>query len=118
MMPSAPQAPPRPKGASAMIWAEPPERSTVFNLPLAKNAMERLSKDQKGKIALSVSGSWRASSELAGRTQIVVLPSAPEAAKAIADPSGERTGGPALSPVRLTWAFSGGLMTVRMDGAD
>ena len=60
MTPSAPHAPPRPKEASARIWGEPPDRSTVFNLPSAKNAMERPSKDQKGKMESSVPG------ELAG----------------------------------------------------
>lgn len=84
-----------------MTWGEPPETSTIFSFPSAKNASERLSKDQKGKIAPPVSGSGRASRELVGRTQIVVLPSAPAAANAIEEPSGETTGGPALSPVRL-----------------
>src|ERR1700678_326007 len=116
MTPSAPHAPPRPKEASARIWGEPPDRSTVFNLPSAKNAMERPSKDQKGKMESSVPRSWRASRELTGRIQIEVLPSTPVAANATLERSSERTGGPAVSPVRLTCACSGGLMAVRIDG--
>src|ERR1700751_469606 len=116
MLPSEPHAPPRPYGASAMTWAVPPATSTTLSFPLAKNARDRLSKDQKGKIAPSGSASSCASRELVGRTQIVLLPSASAAAKAIAEPSGEMIGGPALSPVRLMWVLSGGLMTERMLG--
>src|SRR5580698_4395298 len=118
MVPSGAHAPPRPKGASAMIWADPPSISMVFNRPSPKNAMERLSGDQKGKVAFSEPGMGCASSEFVGRSQSIVLLSTPEAAKAMAEPSGERTGGPAESPMRLSVVFSGGLMTVRMDCAD
>ncbi len=89
-----------------------------FSLPSAKNPRERLSGDQKGKIAPSVPGSACASSEFMGRTQSAVLPSAPVAANAMDAPSGESTGGPAESPVRLNVVFSGGSMTVRMERAD
>src|SRR5262245_23507348 len=77
--------------------------------------MDRLSKDQKGKMAPSVSRSWRSSSESTGRTQIAYLPSGPLAVKAMVEPSGEMIGGPALSPARLMCNFSGGLMTVRTE---
>src|SRR5215469_17227674 len=116
MLPSEPHAPPRPYGASAMTWAVPPATSTTLSFPLAKNARDRPSKDQKGKIAPSVSPSSCASSELVGRTQIALLPSASVAAKAIAEPSGEMIGGPALSPVRLMWVLTGGLMAEPMLG--
>src|SRR3954449_7184243 len=89
----------------------------VFNLPSAKNPMERLSGDQNGKTAFSVAASRRASSEFAGRTQTLVWLSVPVAVKATYVPSGDKTGGPAESPVRLSVVFSGGLMTLRMDGA-
>src|SRR6266853_5171669 len=115
--PPGPQAPPRPSWASQITCVEPPFRSIVFNLLSAKNPSERLSGDQKGKIALSVSGSAWASSEFMGRTHRPVLPSAPVAANTIDVPSDESTGGPAPSPVRLSVVFSGGLMTVRMAGA-
>src|ERR1700683_2859561 len=94
--PSAPQAPPRPKAASAMTWGEPPERSTDFSFASAKKAMEWLSNDQKRKMAFSDPAIWRASSELTGRTQRVLLPSAPVAVNAIIEPSGEITAGPAV----------------------
>src|SRR5579864_2626789 len=54
-------APPRPSRASQTTWAALPSISIVFNLFPAKNPIERLSGDQKGKIALSVSGRARAS---------------------------------------------------------
>src|SRR5277367_3911830 len=111
--PSAPQAPPRPKMTSASDCAEPPLISIVFSLFSAKKPSDRLSGDQKGKIAPSVSASARASKAFTGRTQMEVFPSVPMAAKAMDKPSGDNTGGPAPSPVKLNEAFSGGLMTVR-----
>ena len=93
--PPGPQAPPRPNGASAITCAEPPFKSTVFNFPSAKNPSERLSGDQKGKIAFSVPGTTRTTSESMGRTQIEVLPSALVAVNATLAPSGDSTGGPA-----------------------
>src|SRR6202521_1625263 len=71
--PPGPQAPPRPSWASQIACTEPPFRSIVFNLLSAKNPSERLSGDQKGKIALSVSGSGWASGEFIGRTHRPVL---------------------------------------------
>ena len=53
-----------------------------------------------------------------GRTQIEVLPSALVAVNATLAPSGDSTGGPAESPIRLSVVFSGGIMTVRVTCAD
>src|ERR1039457_5827222 len=53
-----------------------------------------------------------------GRTQSAGFPSAPAAVNAMDAPSGDSTGGPAVSPVRLSVVLSGGLMTVRMDCTD
>src|SRR5580698_3167774 len=114
--PSAPHAPPRPKGASATTCTEP-LKSTVFNLPSAKNPSDRLSGDQKGKTAFSLPDRMCASNESIGRTHIAVLPSDLLAVKASMLPSGDKTGGPAESPVRLSVVPSGGLMTVRITGA-
>src|SRR6202167_2132176 len=79
--PPGPHAPPRPKGASATTCGGPPLRSIVFSLLSAKNPSEWPSGDQKEKPAFSVPGNLLASSNFIGRTQSVVLPSAPVAAK-------------------------------------
>src|SRR5664279_6252946 len=115
--PSGPHVPPRPSATSQTANGEPLLRSIVFSFVSAKNPSERLSGDQKGKIAFSVPGITRASSTFMGRTPSAVFPSAPVAANAMDVPSGDSTGGPAVSPVRLSVDFSGGLMTVRVDGA-
>src|ERR1700733_6390443 len=116
--PPGPHAPPRPSGTSQTTSADPTSRSMVLSLLSAKNPRERLSGDQKGKNAPSVPGSACASSPFVGRTQRAVLPSAPVAANAMDAPSGEITGGPAESPVKLNVAFSGGSMTARMERTD
>src|ERR1700731_2833358 len=110
-----PQAPPRPSGASQIICVPSDSLSTVLSLPSAKNPRERLSGDQKGKVASSLPGRARASTVFVRRTQSAVLPSAPVVANAMYVPSGESTGGPAESPVRLNVVFSGGSMTARME---
>ena len=56
MVPLGPQDAPRPMGASQMIVAGPPPMSMRFSLASAKKPIERLSGDQKGKIASSVPG--------------------------------------------------------------
>src|SRR6266567_5845373 len=117
IVPSGLQVPPLPKGASHITSAEPPLRSIVFNLPPAKKPRDRLSGDQKGKVAPSVSASGCASGAFMGRTQIVCLPSDPIATKTMAPPSGDNTGGPAKSPTRARLAFAGGLMDARTAGA-
>src|SRR5271168_3466161 len=53
-----------------------------------------------------------------GRTQSAILPSAPVAANASEAPSGDSTGGPPKSPVRLIVVFAGGSITVRVLCAD
>src|SRR5579863_9833106 len=112
---SGPHVAPRPSVASQTTCAAPPLRSIVFSLVSAKNPTERLSGDQNGNIAPAVPASMRASNVFVGRTQSAVLPSAAVAAKTIDAPSGESTGGPAESPVRLRLVFSGGSMTARME---
>src|SRR5580658_37627 len=91
--PLGPQAPPRPSGTSQTICVEPPSRSTVLSLPSAKNPRERLSGDQKGKVAASVPVSARAATALVGRTRSAVLPPAPVAANAMDEASSESAGG-------------------------
>src|SRR5262245_45284723 len=48
---------------------DPPKMPTFFNVPLAKNARNRLSGDQKGPSASSVPANSRAVSESSARTQ-------------------------------------------------
>src|ERR1700756_3336079 len=67
-------AAPRPSCASHSACAVVPLSSNTFILPSAKNPIERPSGDQKGKMALLVSGSSLASAPFIGRTQIDVLP--------------------------------------------
>ena len=97
------QVPPRPAPASQRVNAGPPARSIFFSLPSAKNAMERLSGDQKGSTAPSVPVSARAESESRSRTQSWSLPSS-VATKARRRPSGEIAG----RLVDLNVALSGG----------
>ena len=54
MTPSRFHVPPALRGASHSGCGGAPNRSTVFNLPSAKNPMKRLSGDQKGLAAPSV----------------------------------------------------------------
>jgi hypothetical protein len=56
MTPLALHVPPRAWGASHTITGGPPAMSTRFSLPSTKNAIERLSGDQKGNVAFSVPG--------------------------------------------------------------
>src|SRR5579884_1502629 len=108
------QAPPRPSCASQIACAVVALRSMIRSLPLAKNPSERLSGDQKGKIASLVSGRMRASAPLMGRTQRFVLPPLPTAVNARYEASGESTGGPARSEVKRNCSSGGGLITARM----
>src|ERR1700733_3776171 len=93
---------------------EPAFRSTRLSLPRTKNANERLSGDQKGKVAPNVPSSGCASRESMGRTQISRSPSFPTAVKAMSLPSGDSAGGPATSPVSRKGVLGGGLIEVRM----
>src|SRR5262252_9032193 len=76
------QLAPRPSCASQRICAVVALSSIVFSLPFAKNPRDRLSGDQKGKMASLVSGRVRASDAFVGRTQIAVFASVPVAVKA------------------------------------
>src|ERR1700730_6735699 len=57
MTPSRLHAPPKPCGALQSVVGRPPAISIFLSLPWAKNPMERLSGEQKGKAAPSVRGS-------------------------------------------------------------
>ena len=87
--------PPRALGASAMAMGMPPEASTVFSFPWAKNPSERLSGDQKGNMASSLLSISRGSAESSERTHKVRFPSGETATKATRRPSFESTGEPA-----------------------
>ena len=63
------QAPPRPWGASHNETGGPPATGIFFSFPPAKKAMNRLSGDQKGKLAESVPGSGCAATAPIGLTQ-------------------------------------------------
>ncbi len=54
MTPSELQLPSAPVGASQIFCAGPPVTSIFFNFPSAKNARNRLSGDQKGRVVPSV----------------------------------------------------------------
>src|SRR5206468_8772902 len=107
--------PPRALEASVTIAVGPPVAGTRLTLPSAKNPICRLSADQNGNEEPSVSSRRCAASALRGRTQIDLIPSA-RATKASCVPSGERTAGPAKSPVTSRATFSGGRMTARRTG--
>ena len=56
MTPSLFHAPPRPVWASQSVCTGPPDKSSLFNLPSAKNPSDLPSGDQNGKLAPSVLG--------------------------------------------------------------
>src|ERR1700730_15242269 len=87
--PSRFQVPPRLPGASQMVWGGPPEASIFLSFPSAKKPMKRLSGDQKGKEAFSVSGRGCIESESNGRIQRRFLPAGPRPTKGRFVPSGE-----------------------------
>src|ERR1700680_3025198 len=66
--PSLFHAPPRPSGASQIVWAGPPASATFFNLPGTKNPKKAPAGDQNGLGASSVPGTAWATSGLIGRT--------------------------------------------------
>ena len=59
---------PRPFGASASVSERPPVTAIVFSFRLVKNPIRRLSGDQNGSSAPSVSSSRRAIAESSDRT--------------------------------------------------
>ena len=62
------QLPPRDTLAGAIACGGPPATAIVRSEPLAKKPSDRLSGDQNGCVASSVSGSERATLESRGRT--------------------------------------------------
>src|SRR5258708_30935562 len=75
MSPSLFHVPPRPSEASQMVNGGPPEDSIFLSLPPAKNAMKRLSGDQKGYVAPSVPAKGCACEESRGRIHMTDFPS-------------------------------------------
>src|SRR5262249_10857065 len=90
--PSAFRVRPRPRGASQRTCGGPPEMSILLSFPGTKNPTERLSGDQKGKDASSVSLSGWAVRASSVRIHRIVSPEESFAAKTRRVPSGERTG--------------------------
>ena len=81
------QLPPRPYGASHSTNAAPPASGTFFSFRAAKNPMDPLSGDQKGRSRLRC-GIGRAASAASGRGQISYAGRAP-ATNTMFRPSGE-----------------------------
>src|SRR5215813_15269679 len=86
--PSALQAPPRPVGALASVCGAPPTMSARLSIPPAKKPIDRLSGDQKGNDAPSVSAIGSAVVDPNGRNQSCDCPST-VATKTSLRPSGE-----------------------------
>ena len=77
--------------------------SIRFNFPSAKNATDRLSGDQNGRLASSVPSSINGSKEFMRRSQSARRPVAASlATNAITVPSGEMEGGPVRRSVSAT----------------
>src|SRR5947207_15078098 len=87
MTPSRFHVPPLVGPTVINVCADPPSTSSRFNLPSAKNPMDRLSGDQKGDDPFSVPFNGRAVVESSGRSQILEVPEV--ATKTILRPSGE-----------------------------
>ena len=75
--------------ASQRVIGGPPDESIFLSFPSEKNAMKRLSGDQKGAAAPSVPGSVTADGSASDRTHRKSRPSALRATKARRRPSGE-----------------------------
>src|SRR5262249_14246990 len=88
---SLPQVPKRPvpSAASHSVTTAPLERSSRFNRPLAKNAIDRLSGDQNTEVAPAVAGAGLSSRVASGRIQIRLRPAGSVATNASCDPSGD-----------------------------
>src|SRR5688572_11072027 len=82
------QLPPQPEGASHSTIGSPPPIWTFFSLPAAKNAINRLSGDQKGKVPPWVPGIGVAVRAPIGRNQIWYV-DGPPATNTIFWPSGD-----------------------------
>src|SRR5207245_1989764 len=114
IVPSWFQLPPRAMEVSQMVSGGPPCASIFLSLESAKNPMERLSGDQKGKEAPSVPSRGRADRESSGRTHRSSLPSGVRATKASRRPSGDTATGPEEMPPNRKADFSGGRIEERM----
>ena len=68
MTPAGLQLPPFPSAAAQIVSAGPPAAAMVFNLPVTKKPMERLSGDQNGYCAPSAPASARESPVSSERT--------------------------------------------------
>src|SRR5215469_4921093 len=99
------QDPPRGFEASQRGIGAPPAMSITLSFPAEKNAILRLSGDQKGKVPFSVPSRGCASPD--SRERIQMRSPAP---KTRFMPSGERTGGAPTSPINWNGASSGGGM--------
>src|SRR5580704_3097832 len=116
MTPRAFQSPPRPKGASASATAGPPSSLIFFNLPSAKNPIERPSGDQNGKEAPSVPSIGSADNLLSSRTQTRASAFESTATNASFVPSVLSATDPPESPMRSNVVPAGGKMKDRLDG--
>src|ERR1051326_290672 len=116
MVLSGPQEAPRGLGADAMLVTGPPAAEILRIWPSAKNPRFLPSVDQKGNMALSVPVRRWGAKLLMLRTQIAGMMSlwAPCATKAILVPSGEITGGPAVSPRESRTVSAGAVISARM----
>src|SRR6202521_6358131 len=109
MPPSRFHVPPRPVVASQSVNGGPPEASIFLSLHTAKNPMNRLSGDQKGKAAPSVPARGWGCNESSGRTHKSSFPSGVVATYAKRRPSGDRAN-PEAVPPRTKLEFAIGLM--------
>src|SRR4051812_34848658 len=90
IVPSGAHVPPKTSvKLSTTTWAPPPAAGIFLNCFGEKNAIQRLSGDQKGSIAFSVPAKACGAGSASGRTQSSGLPRSTLAVKAIAEPSGE-----------------------------
>src|ERR1700676_320853 len=94
MIPRSFQLPPVGKGASQSVTTGPPVAWTVFNLPSAKNPIDRPSADQNGSCAPSVPARGCAEGESKGRDHSKLLPCASTRTSSRIRPSGETFGKP------------------------
>src|SRR5687768_9706524 len=111
MTPSALHVPPL-AGASHKSIGAPPAKSSRFSFPSAKNAMDRLSGDQKGSAAPSVPGSAVAVKEFKGRNHSSDLISSGSAARY----TSKRPSGEIALIVLLTAILPGGTSIVKRTG--
>src|SRR5438270_10386726 len=107
MMPSLFHVPPISRGESHNTCAFAPVSSERLSLPFEPYAIDRLSGDQNGSMALSEPGRSVASGASILRTNNILFPSADVAVNAIFCPSGEITAASGWSSLKDR--FGGGL---------